>query len=87
MLQSRIRVRLADGRELVEQFFPAADQFRFSWDAEIALLHGMRAEMPLDAAALDALIDEVARLDSLTNLTGLVRRASICRLRQCCAEQ
>lgn len=81
MLQSRIRVRLYDGLELVEQFFPAADHFRFSWEAEVVLLHGMCAEMPLDADALDALIDEVARLATLTDLTDLVRRASICRLR------
>ncbi|MBM7059306.1 MmgE/PrpD family protein [Pseudomonas sp. UL073] len=87
MLQSRIRVRLADGRELAASFYPQADQLRFSWAKEVTLLHGMRAEMPLDAAALDELIAEVGQLEQLTDLSSLVRRTSICRLRQCCHEQ
>lgn len=72
MLDSRIRVGLADGRQLQSTLHAARHRVGFDWASEVQLLHRMREQMPLSAQRLEALVQAVSELEQLTDLEDLV---------------
>ena len=77
MLHSRIRVTLADGRELSNSYHLSEADLRWSWPRTVEFVESLVEQMPVSRVWLQQRIARIADLEGETDWRSLLQRAQV----------